>query len=88
MCREGITKIISGNATNILIVSNWPSQFWFTVLQDLLFTEACVIPPNADNLYLPSQPDLKHPFFRNLELWHVLLSRKALASISTYPVGF
>ena len=42
-------KIISDNATDILIVPNWPSQFWFTVLQDLLLTEAFIIPPNANN---------------------------------------
>ena len=47
MHREGITKLISGNATGILIVPNWLSQLWFTVLQDLLLTEAIIIPPNA-----------------------------------------
>ena len=57
-----LQKIISDNATGILIVPNWPSQFWFTVLQDLLLREAFIIPPNIDNLYLPNQPDLKHPF--------------------------
>ena len=48
-----IQKEISDNATGILIVPNWPSQFWFTVLQDLLLTEAFIIPLNANNLYLP-----------------------------------
>ena len=83
-----LQKIISGNATGILIVSNWPSQFWFTVLQDLLLTEAFIILPNADNFYLPNQPDLKHPFFRNLELMAYLKSGKALGNSSIYPVGF
>ena len=77
-----LQKIISDNAAGILIVPNWPSQFWFTVLQDLLLTEAFIIPPNADNLYLPNQPDLKHPFFRNLELMACLVSGKALGSSS------
>ena len=85
MHREGITNTIT---TGILIVPNWPSQFWFTVLLDLLLTEAFIIPPNEDNSYLPNQPDLKHPFFRNLELMACLVSGKALASSSTYPVGF
>ena len=62
-CKGNILqKIISDNATGILIVPKWPSQFWFTVFQDLLLTEAFIIPSNADNLYLPNQPDLKHPF--------------------------
>ena len=74
-----LQKRISDNATDILIVLNWLSQFWFTVLQDLLLKEAIIIPPNADNLYLPNQPDLKHHFFRNLELMACLLSGKALA---------
>ena len=62
MHREDIKKVISDNANGILIVSNWPSQFWFTVLQDLLLAEVFVSLPNADNSYLPNQPDLKHPF--------------------------
>ena len=83
-----LEKTISDNPTGILIVPNWPSQFWFTILQDLLLTEAFIIPPNADNLYLPNQPDFKHPFFRNLELMACLVSGKALESSSIYPVGF
>ena len=58
-----LQNMISGNATSILIVPNWPRQFWFTVLQDLLLTEAFIIPFNADDLSLPNQPDLKNPFF-------------------------
>ena len=57
-----LQKIISNNANGVLIVPSWPSQFWFTVLQDLLLTDAFIIPPNADNLHLPNQPDLKHSF--------------------------
>ena len=81
-----LQKIISDNATGILIVPNWPSQFWFTVLQDLLLIEAFTILLNADNL--PNQPDLKHPFFRNLELMACLVSGKALGSSSIYAVWF
>ena len=62
-----LQKIIFDNATGILILPNWPSQFWFTVLQDLLLTEVFIIPPNANNSYLPNQPDLKHPF---LIIWN------------------
>ena len=69
-----LQKRISDNATDILIALNWLSQFWFTVLQDLLLKEAIIIPPNADNLYLPNQPDLKYTFFRNLELLVCLVS--------------
>ena len=78
--------IISDNATGMLIVPNWLSQFWFIILQDLLLT-AFIIPRNADNFYLPNQPDLKHPFCRNLEFMACLVSAKALASSSTYSVG-
>ena len=58
-----LQKIISVNTTGIFIAPNWLSQFWFTVLQDLLPTEAIIIPPNGDNSYLPNQPDIKHSFF-------------------------
>ena len=56
-------------------------------LLDLLLTEAFIIPPNADNLYLRNLTDLKHPFFRNLEKMACLVLGKALASSSIYPVG-
>ena len=79
-----LQKIISDNAIGILIVPNWPSLFWFTVLQDLLLREPFIIPPYVDNLYLPNQLDLKHPFLRNLELMTRLVSGKALASSSVY----
>ena len=55
-------------------------------LLDLLLTEAFIILPNADNLYLPNLTGLKHPFFRNLEKMACLVLGKALASSSIYPV--
>ena len=70
--RKVLQKIISDNSTDILIIPNWPSQFWFTVLQGLLLTEVFSIPPNANDLYLPNQPDL--------------VSGKAFSSSTTYPV--
>ena len=76
---EVLQKIISDNATGILIVIDWPNQFWFTILQDLLLTEAFIIPPNANNLYLPNQLDLKDRFFRNVELLACLVLGRALA---------
>ena len=75
-----LQKINSDNVTGILFVLIWPSQFWFTILQDLISTKAFIIPHNADNLYLANQPDLKLPFFRNLELMACLVSGKALTS--------
>ena len=59
------------NATGILTVPNLPSQFCFTVLLDLLLTEAFFIPPNADNLHLPNQPDLKNPLLGIWNRWQV-----------------
>ena len=79
---------IFDNAIGILIVPNWPRQFWFTVLQDLLLREAFIILPKADDLNLPNQPDHKYPFSRNQELMVCLVSGKALVSSSIYPVGF
>ena len=41
--------------------------FWQYYWQDLLLAEAFIIAPNADNLYLPNQPHLKHIF---LGIWN------------------
>ena len=64
------------------------ASFDFTVLHGLLLTQALIIPPNADHLYLPNEPDLKLPLVKHLELIACLVSRKPLTSSSTYPVGF
>ena len=59
-----IRKIINDNASGILVVPNWPSQFWYPTLFAILY----VIKPGVNQLFLPTQPDTTHPLLRHLEL--------------------
>lgn len=78
-----LQKIIFDQATGILIVPNWPNQFWYTTMQKILIKPPFFIEPKANHLYLPNQPDTEHPFFRNIELLACLVSGRVLQSNST-----
>ena len=71
-----IQKIISDKASGILIVPNWPNQYWYASLIDLLVEPTFSIKPSEDHLYLPNQPDAIHPLFRHLELMACRVSGK------------
>ena len=65
---EGITK---NNSWQCYWYINFPKlaeSVLVYCLQDVLLTEAFIIPSNVGSLDLPNQPDLKHRFSRNLEL--------------------
>jgi len=79
-----IQKIISDKAIGILVVPNWPNQYWYTNLLELLLKPAFIILPSTDHVYLPNQPDIHHPFFRSLELMGCLVSGKVYHADSVY----
>ena len=63
-----IRKIINDYASGILVVPNWPSQFWYPTLFGILEKPVYVIKPDVYQLCLPNQLDTTHPLFRHLEL--------------------
>ena len=63
-----LRKIFADKAYGIIIVPNWPSQSWFSMLYDLYVCEPFVIPPSKKQTYLPNQPAVQHPLYRSLEL--------------------
>lgn len=67
-----IQKIFNENCKGILIVPNWPNQPWFPAVYNLLIAEPYIIPFSQDMLYLPTNPQERHPM--ELELLACLLA--------------
>ena len=63
-----VQKIIQDDATGILVVPNWPTQPWFTVVKSLMCGEPMVIHVTNDELYLPFRKGAKHPMSGHLHL--------------------
>ena len=63
-----LRKIYSDKAYGVIIVPNWPSQSWFSMIYDLHVCEPFLISPSKKQLYLPNQPAVQHPLCNSLEL--------------------
>lgn len=65
---EVITEVYAHKTKDILPVSNSPNQVWYKELHGLIGKPAFIILPSGDQSYVPNQPNVKHPLFRNLKL--------------------
>jgi len=67
-----LQKIIHDKAKGIIVVPNWPTQPWYSLLLDVT-SNYFIIPHSSHQLYLPNQPSLQHPLHKSLELMACLL---------------
>ena len=63
-----LNKIVTDKAEGIVIVPNWPSQCWYSMLKIVSANEPFVIFPSKNQLHLPNQPMDVHPLHKTLEL--------------------
>ena len=68
-----IQKIYLDKATGILVVPDWPNQFWFATFKCMVVREY-ILPSSANLLYLPQNPELLHPLHANLRLRVAIVS--------------
>ena len=68
-----LQKIIRDKATGILIVPDWPSQFWYHMFQDIVIIDL-LLPPRSDLLILPNRTSELHPLHEHLALRTALVS--------------
>jgi hypothetical protein len=68
-----IRKIISEKASGILITPDWPTQYWYPMLDWINVDKPLIIYPSSRQLHLPNDPGSKHPLWRKLRLaaWKV-----------------
>lgn len=69
-----LQKIISDQATGIVVVPNWPSQPWYPLFKSLAVNEQQIFPP--DRYLLSSNFREIHPLHRRLSLVVSVLSGK------------
>ena len=68
-----LQKVIEDEATGILIVPDWPSQFWYHMFEDLIIIDL-YLPPRLNLLYLPNNLSQFHPLHDHLGLRAALVS--------------
>lgn len=66
-----VQKVIHDNATGILVVPDWPNQPWYNLLMEIT-VHSILIPSSADQLFLPSNPTVRHPL-KHLQLMACLV---------------
>ena len=75
MCIRDRQKVIEDEATGILILPDWPSQFWYHMFEDLIIMDL-YLPPRLNLLYLPNNLSQIHPLHNHLGLRAALVSGK------------
>lgn len=62
-----LRKIISDEATGIVVVPNWPTQVWFPLFTSLLCEDPLILKPSPDLLLSPCR-NKSHPLAHKLSL--------------------
>ena len=72
-----LQKIAADKTTAILVVPHWPTQPWFSRLQEMLIDRPIVIPVACRTLFLPHDRSKIHPLTNKLCLWGCKVSGRA-----------
>ena len=73
-----ISKIVQDQATGIMIIPHWTSQYWYPKMLSLLVKEPIILPQSKTLITLPFNPEARHPLMPKAKLLAVLLSGDAL----------
>ena len=71
--RMVVSKCIQDRAKGILIIPDWPSQPWYTLLNKLVVRDHFLIPVNTDEIFLPFDLSRSHPLAGKLKLKAVVI---------------
>lgn len=69
-----LKKTKEDKATGICILTHWPTQAWFPMVEKMAVCKSIVLPPSQSLLHLPTLPDQIHPLHKRLSLLICLLS--------------
>ena len=72
MISRALKKLQEEEATVLMVLPLWPTQFWFPKALQLLVTDPVLLPRNS--LVLPQNPTLTHPQAHRLVLTAMVLS--------------
>ena len=71
-----VQKIIQDKAKGVIVVPNWPTQAWYSLLQPLLVKCPQKCKPSNNLVHLPTCQIQLHPLYKKLELHICLVSGK------------
>ena len=63
-----LQKIEMDLSEEIIVVSQWIAQSWYSLLARILIEKPLLLPQRDNILYLPFNRDKRHPFGKNLKL--------------------
>ena len=74
-----IQKLIQDEAAAILVVPAWHTQAWYTLLDELRYSEPMFFTVKDNELFLPFRKDARHPLTGQLKLMAVLCKGRHLS---------
>ena len=69
-----LQKVKQDKATGVIVVPQWPTQTWYSVLMTMLVLPPILLKPSPKLLTLPTQPLEKHPLHKKTVYLVCLLS--------------
>ena len=63
-----LQKIREEKSTGLVVVPKWPAQPWWPYLMRMVIQIPVVLPNTENTIYMPSKPDVIHPFYPKLTL--------------------
>ncbi|CAB4035953.1 Hypothetical predicted protein, partial [Paramuricea clavata] len=82
-----VQKIIQDKAAGVIVVPNWPTQAWYSLLQPLLVKSPQTCKPSKTLLHLPACQTQSHPLHKKLELHICLEMVRLLYEASSFDGG-
>ena len=79
-----LAKIRDNQASGIMILPWWQTQFWFPLMLKMLQDFPLQLPSNLKLLILPSNKQVAHPLLPKMRLLAVRLSGKQSKVVETY----
>ena len=69
-----LSKIIKNKSTRIMTIPDWPNQYWYTIMMDLLIANPVTLPHFQTVITQPFNPTARPPLFPKMKLLATLLS--------------
>ena len=72
-----LQKVLHDKAVGILVVTDWPNQFWYTECTEMI-TKEVILPSRPGLLILLAPLNVLHPLHRSLQLQSAFILGKKL----------
>ena len=70
-----LSKIIKDKLTGIMIIPEWPTQYWYPIMMNLLIANPAILPQFKTLITLPFNPTARHPLFPKMKVCNSLIRR-------------